>query len=101
MYSRDPVIYGPDSTEFRPSRWTEDAPKFHVYGHTSFGMGRRSCPGSALAELVLSLSVCRIIWEFDVGFAEKGPMGGAALTTEFDGVLEIQGHRPLAFRPLQ
>jgi hypothetical protein len=32
----------------------------------TFGWGRRSCAGQALAEQGTFLSVCRLVWAFDV-----------------------------------
>jgi hypothetical protein len=37
-----------------------------MLGHSSFGWGRRICPGMHLGTASVSINVARILWAFDV-----------------------------------
>ncbi|OAL44114.1 cytochrome protein [Pyrenochaeta sp. DS3sAY3a] len=61
----------PDADRFNPRRFwdaeTEDKRPFPgEKGYMTFGWGRRSCAGQALAEQGTYLSVCRLAWAFRV-----------------------------------
>lgn len=45
-------------------------------GHSSFGWGRRICPGAGLAENSLFIALAKIIWAFNIG-----PLKGAVYDT--------------------
>ena len=71
---RDPALY-PSAEEFLPERWIE--PKYptfkeplstypNIQGFSSFGFGRRICPGLNIAERSLYLLVSRIAWACDI-----------------------------------
>jgi cytochrome P450 len=59
----------PDPDRFNPSRFldTEDSRPFPgEKRYMTFGWGRRSCAGQALAEQGTNLSVARLIWAYKV-----------------------------------
>ncbi|KAH3956449.1 hypothetical protein HBH98_051550 [Parastagonospora nodorum] len=59
----------PEPDRFNPRRFldTEDARPFPgEKGYMTFGWGRRSCNGQALAEQGTFLSVCRLIWAYKI-----------------------------------
>lgn len=71
---RDPDLY-PSPDEFLPERWLEAKyPTFkepltthpNIQGFSSFGFGRRICPGINIAERSLNLLVSRIAWVCDI-----------------------------------
>ena len=67
---RDPE-YFPDGDTFRPERYMPGPERDKIMaglskGHTSFGHGRRICPGLNLAERSLAVSIAQIFWAFDV-----------------------------------
>ncbi|KAH7379152.1 cytochrome P450 [Phaeosphaeria sp. MPI-PUGE-AT-0046c] len=67
----------PDPDRFNPSRFLDGEDKRPFpgeKGYMTFGWGRRSCAGQALAEQGTFLSVCRLVWAYRVGPAvdERG-----------------------------
>jgi hypothetical protein len=60
----------PDPDRFEPARFLKDSELFRHFpgekGYMTFGWGRRSCAGQALAEQGTFLSVCRLVWAFRV-----------------------------------
>jgi cytochrome P450 len=67
---RDPE-YFPDGDDFRPERYMPGPERDKIMGalgkgHTSFGHGRRICPGLNLAERSLAVAIAQIFWAFDV-----------------------------------
>lgn len=65
----------PDQQHFNPARWLE--PSYPTYkepltvypnlqNFTSFGYGRRACPGFDFAERALVIMVAQIAWGFDI-----------------------------------
>jgi cytochrome P450 len=59
----------PEPDRFNPRRFldTEDSRPFPgEKGYMTFGWGRRSCAGQALAEQGTFISVCRLVWAFKV-----------------------------------
>ena len=67
---RDPE-YFPDGDAFRPERYMPGLERDKIMaglskGHTSFGHGRRICPGLNLAERSLAVSIAQIFWAFDI-----------------------------------
>jgi cytochrome P450 len=72
---RDPSLY-PDADSFRPDRWLEPAwPTYRapltefprIQNFSSFGFGRRICPGQNIAERSLNILVARIAWACQIG----------------------------------
>jgi cytochrome P450 len=70
---RDETLY-PDPESFRPERWLEPGwPTFHepldtfpnLQHFSSFGFGRRICPGMHIAERSLNLLTARVAWACD------------------------------------
>ena len=70
----DPELY-PDPDTFNPARWLD--PEYPTYkepldkfpnlqNYSSFGFGRRICPGMNIAENSLHLLVARIGWAADI-----------------------------------
>lgn len=74
----DPGNY-PLPEEFIPGRFLPpDHPKYPaaVAGpskHFAFGVGRRACPGAAVANASLYIVISRIIWGFNISAAPSGP----------------------------
>ncbi|KAJ5682168.1 Cytochrome P450 [Penicillium macrosclerotiorum] len=64
-------------------------------GHSSFGWGRRICPGAGLAENSLFIAVARLLWAFE--FRPVRESDGS--TRKYDTFAYTQGFniRPLAF----
>ncbi|KAK4545451.1 hypothetical protein LTR36_002801 [Oleoguttula mirabilis] len=71
---REEALY-PDPETFKPDRWLE--PKYPTYrepltqypnlqNYSSFGFGRRICPGMHIAERSLNILVARIAWACDI-----------------------------------
>jgi cytochrome P450 len=67
---RDPDLY-PDADSFRPERWLEEGwPTYkeplsafpNIQHFSSFGFGRRICPGMHIAERSLYILTARIAW---------------------------------------
>ncbi|KZT43047.1 cytochrome P450 [Sistotremastrum suecicum HHB10207 ss-3] len=61
----NPTTY-PDPESFKPERFMGDYeyPGTGSRGHSSFGWGRRVCPGAYLAERSLFLTASRLLWGF-------------------------------------
>lgn len=53
-------------------------------GHSSFGWGRRVCPGANLAENSLFIALCKILWAFNVSPAEDTTYDTFAYTEGFN-----------------
>lgn len=71
---RDTTLY-PDPEKFLPNRWLEkDWPTYkepltefpNLQGFSSFGFGRRACPGQNIAERNLNILISRIGWACDI-----------------------------------
>ncbi|KAK2051646.1 cytochrome P450 [Colletotrichum caudatum] len=63
--TRDTAVFGADADDFRPERWLErggggDLPR------TSFGYGRRLCPGRHVGRDGLWVMAARLLWAFDM-----------------------------------
>ncbi|ESW08385.1 hypothetical protein PHAVU_009G041200 [Phaseolus vulgaris] len=64
---RDPDIWGPDSNEFKPERFSEGVSKACKYPHTycPFGLGTRLCLGKNFAMVQLKVVLALIISKFN------------------------------------
>jgi cytochrome P450 len=58
----------PQPNHFRPERFLDGSLAHYPQpqGHSSFGWGRRVCPGQLVAEQGLFISVARILWGFKI-----------------------------------
>lgn len=82
--------YYPNPHHFDPTRFLDEAlaqrskaptpltgkPHPSKSGHSSFGWGRRICPGANLAENSLYIALAKILWAFDIR-----PKGGVSYDT--------------------
>lgn len=84
-------MYYPNPHHFDPSRFLDASTSTFTYpttttttikphpspsGHSSFGWGRRICPGAHLAENTLFIALAKILWAFDIA-----PVDGARYDT--------------------
>ena len=61
----DEEIWGPDVDSFRPERFLDDAGNLKSFGqHIPFCIGRRACPGEALAKMVMFIYVTSMCQRF-------------------------------------
>jgi cytochrome P450 len=97
--------YYPNPHHFDPTRFLDEAlvekvkaqtsltSKAHPAkaGHSSFGWGRRICPGAGLAENSLFIALAKMLWAFDIEAAEG---------VEYDTFAYTEGFniRPKSFR---
>ena len=58
----------PQPNHFRPGRFLDGSLAHYPQpqGHSSFGWGRRVCPGQLVAEQGLFITVARILWGFKI-----------------------------------
>lgn len=73
---RDPKVWGIDASEFKPERFMEELGG-HLHDNVMdltgtqdlrmlpFGAGRRGCPGSSMAILMISLALAQLLHIFD------------------------------------
>lgn len=116
--------YYPNPHYFNPSRFldtalaekakhpTIDAGKAHPAkaGHSSFGWGRRICPGADLAANSLFVALAKILWAFDISPREGVRYDTFAYTEGFnirpqkfecDIVIRSEAHRDVLERELK
>eukprot|EP00253_Pinus_taeda_P003760 PITA_03760 len=66
---RDPNVWGPDASEFRPERFMEDQyinlTDQSDFSMIPFGAGRRGCPGASLAIPTIELALAQLMYTFD------------------------------------
>jgi len=60
----------PDPHRFDPERFMQKREYPGHWGHSSFGFGRRICPGMHLASNSVFMNVARILWGFNVSKAK-------------------------------
>ncbi|KAK0732903.1 cytochrome P450 [Lasiosphaeria miniovina] len=77
---RNAEIFGPDATEYNPSRWLEDRQDRDVDQvrqmeryNLIWGGGSRACPGRHLAEMVLFKAVPSLLKAFDIRVTHMPP----------------------------
>ncbi|KAK3380774.1 cytochrome P450 [Lasiosphaeria ovina] len=56
----------PDPHQFKPERFLEKREYPGTFGHSSFGWGRRICPGMHLGSASVAINIARILWAFNV-----------------------------------
>ncbi|KAH8892516.1 cytochrome P450 [Thozetella sp. PMI_491] len=92
--NRDTSIYGPDATEFRPSRHLDPetgrlraaVAGVKEEGHVSFGFGRRVCPGRGFGNKLLFISLATMLWALKIE-RETG-LDGEPLPLDVDGCID-------------
>jgi len=67
---RDPNVWGPDASEFKPERFVEEHGMDLTgvqtdYRMLPFGAGRRGCPGSTMAILTVQFVLSQLVHTFD------------------------------------
>ncbi|KAG0141170.1 hypothetical protein CROQUDRAFT_664186 [Cronartium quercuum f. sp. fusiforme G11] len=93
--NRDPEFHK-DPDRFDPERFlnnesyysncgADEKVNWPKYKHASFGSGRRSCPGSELAEYSLFVMLTRLIYCFELRF-EDGLFGDTQIKSELIGL---------------
>lgn len=87
--------YYPEPHTFEPLRFHDDFEKRPPHlvgakthpsksGHSSFGWGRRICPGAGLAENSVWIVLAKVLWAFDVGPVEGRTYDTFAYTDGFN-----------------
>ncbi len=67
--ARQPSVWGPDASEFKPERWIDDELRLRQFPATkffSFGAGPRSCIDMGLAMLELRIVVANLLYRYHV-----------------------------------
>lgn len=67
--------YVPRAREFLPERWLRNEANSHLVGDTAtpfmylpFGFGPRACAGKRIVDMMLEISIARLVRNFDIGF---------------------------------
>ncbi|KAF4556500.1 Cytochrome P450-like protein 46 [Elsinoe fawcettii] len=96
---REEALY-PDPESFRPERWLEDKwPTYkeplsiypNLQNFSSFGFGRRICPGQNIAERSLYLLISTIAWSCDLRL-KKDEKGNEIVPPHYDYVVGFNTH---------
>jgi len=99
-FTHDPAVYK-NPMEFSPERFLEGQGREPEYDprKLSFGFGRRICPGKALAESTLFLSIAQSLAVFDVA---KKIVDGKVILPKVDprpGVISHPAHFEMSVKP--
>ncbi|KAI9457954.1 cytochrome P450 [Lactarius psammicola] len=66
VLNSDPEVFGSDAALFDPARYLVEnrvkVPDGREEGHTTFGFGRRTCPGRHVAEGTLAIDIATLLW---------------------------------------
>jgi cytochrome P450 len=89
----------PDPNRFRPERFLDGSLRNYpqAQGHSSFGWGRRVCPGQLVAEQSLFISVSRILWGFKIS-PPLHPNTGKELPVDINAYTDGFNSKPLPFQ---
>ena len=71
---RDPMHWGPDACEFRPTRWLDGAAGGVSDSFLTFTHGPRNCIGQVFASAELAISVAVLVSKFQLKMGEKAPV---------------------------
>lgn len=82
--ARDPTVFT-DPLTFDPSRWEEPTPEMKKMSRP-FSYGPRNCIGQHLAEMALTLTICRLYQLYDM--VPTPEMTPEFMRQEDNGVLE-------------
>ncbi|GIY20849.1 cytochrome P450 3A24 [Caerostris darwini] len=69
---RDPEVWGPDASEFKPERFSpENEAKIHPMAFQAFGQGPRNCVGMRFAYMEAKLALARLLSKYKFKICSK------------------------------
>ena len=88
----------PQPNHFRPERFLDGslAQYPQAQGHSSFGWGRRVCPGQIVAEQGLFITISRILWAFKIS-PSIDPKSGQEIPVDIEAFTSGFNMKPLPF----
>ena len=85
---RSPLIWGPDATKFRPTRWLAESERGisaqdkTAFENPVFNAGPRACLGRRMAELLAVYVIARLWWQYDFEEVLDEELGGCGAGNE-------------------
>ena len=89
----------PQPNHFRPERFLDGSLAHYpqAQGHSSFGWGRRVCPGQLVAEQGLFITIARILWGFKISPAIDSKTG-VEMPVDINAYTDGFNSKPLPFK---